>query len=186
MKSIHKITFAIALMVGGFSVASHGQYPDQPVNFVVPFPPGDAEDVLTRIIAKDFQAEYGVPAAVINKPGGGGGPFPGAMEVANGPSDGSMVGSFVIGVPVVGPNIGIDGLTKETFDPIGIFLTYPFVIATAKNSPYNTMQELAEYARNNKVVLGHFGAPLVPTQVTKALAKTMGFEWGSDAAYSGA
>ena len=71
----------------------------------------------------------------MNKPGGGGGPFPGAMEVANGPSDGSMIGSFVIGVPVVGPYIGMDGLTETTFESIGIFLTYPFVIAASKDAP---------------------------------------------------
>jgi tripartite-type tricarboxylate transporter receptor subunit TctC len=33
------------------------------------------------------------------------------------------------------------------------------------------------------VVLGHFGAPLTPTQVTMALAAEMGFSWASDAAF---
>ena len=61
------------------------EYPERPVEFVVPWPPGDAEDVLTRMIAEDFQEAYGVPAAVVNRPGGGGGPFPGAIEVANAP-----------------------------------------------------------------------------------------------------
>jgi tripartite-type tricarboxylate transporter receptor subunit TctC len=53
------------------------EYPEKPVNFIVPWPPGDLEDVLTRMIAEDFQKEYGVAAAVVNKPGGGGGPLPG-------------------------------------------------------------------------------------------------------------
>nr|MCS5542383.1 tripartite tricarboxylate transporter substrate-binding protein [SAR324 cluster bacterium] len=132
---------------------------------------------------EDFQAEYGVAAAVVNKPGGGGGPFPGAMEVAAADPDGSMVGSFVIGVPVVGPEIGIEGLTKETFEPLGIFLTYPFVIAVAGDAPYSSLHQLAYHAKSNKVTLGHFGDPLAPTQVTKAAAKIMGFEWGSDAAF---
>lgn len=166
-----------------FSGITFAQYPNKPVSFVVPWPPGDLEDVLTRIIAEDFQKEYGVATAVLNKPGGGGGPFPGAMEVARAPADGAMIGSFVMGVSVVGPNIGIDGLTTETFEPLGIFLTYPFVLATGENAPYSTMQELAEYAKKNKVALGHFGDPLVPTQITKAVAKKMGFQWGSDAAF---
>jgi len=33
------------------------------------------------------------------------------------------------------------------------------------------------------VVLGHFGAPLVPTQVTFGLAKELGFSFASDAAF---
>ncbi len=176
----------LTALVMGLCVITFGvqaDYPDKPVTFIVPFPPGDLEDVLTRIIADEFQNEYGVPAAVVNKPGGGGGPFPGAMEVANGPSDGSVVGSFVVDVPVVGPLIGIDGLNEKTFEPIGIFLTYPFVIAASADAPYKSMEELAAHAKNNKIALGHFGAPLAPTQVTLALAKTMGFEWGSDAAF---
>lgn len=166
--------------LGGAAVA---EYPEKPVSFVVPWPPGDLEDVLTRMIAEDFQNEYGVSAAVVNKPGGGGGPFPGAIGVANAPADGYTIGSFVVGVPVVGHQIGIDDLTPEKFDPLGIFLTYPFVIATSADAPYSNMDELAAYAQDNDVALGHFGDPLTPTQVTKALAVNKGFEWGSDAAF---
>ena len=159
------------------------EYPDKPVTFIVPWPPGDLEDILTRMIAEDFQEEYGVSAAVVNVPGGGGGPMPGAIQVANSPSDGSVIGSFVIGVPTLGHQVGIPELTPEKFDPIGIFLTYPFVIATGGDAPYQTMAELKEYAQSNEVVLGHFGAVLAPTQVTMAFAKSGGFEWGPDSAF---
>jgi len=171
---------AAALMSAGAALA---EYPEKPVNFIVPWPPGDLEDVLTRMIAEDFQTEYGIAAAVVNKPGGGGGPFPGAIEVANAPADGYTIGSFVIGVPVVGHEIDIPPLTPAKFDPLGIFLTYPFVIATSGDAPYSSMAELAAYARENEVALGHFGDVLTPTQVTKAYAKTAGFDFGSDAAF---
>lgn len=163
--------------------SAQADYPEKPVSFVVPWPPGDLEDILTRMIADEFQAEYGVPAAVVNKPGGGGGPFPGAVEVANAPADGYMVGSFIIAVPVIGPNVGIPELNPNPFEPIGNFLTYPFVIAAGGDAPYDDMQGLAEYARNNDVALGHFGAPLIPTRVTLAMAAKMGFEYASDAAF---
>lgn len=173
------VTFSVAVLI----TPAVAQYPDKPVQFVVPWPPGDMEDVLTRMIAEDFQAEYGQAAAVVNKPGGGGGPFPGAAEVAKAPADGSMIGSFVIGVPVIGPKVGIPELNPDPFEPVGIFLTYPFVIVTDKDKPYQSMAELAEYAKSNNVVLGHFGSPLIPTKVTLALAKNMGFSYGSDAAF---
>ena len=171
---------AVALMSGGAAMA---EYPEKPVNFVVPWPPGDLEDILTRMIAEDFQAEYGVPAAVVNKPGGGGGPFPGAIEVATAPADGYTIGSFVIAVPVIGHTIGIPELEPEKFDPLGIFLTYPFVLVASGDAPYSSMEELAGYAASNDVALGHFGAPLPPTRVSMAYAKTAGFEWGSEAAF---
>nr|WP_254446057.1 tripartite tricarboxylate transporter substrate-binding protein [Ruegeria sp. HKCCD7255] len=171
---------ALALGLAGPALA---EYPEKPVSFIVPWPPGDLEDVLTRMIAEDFQAEYGVPAAVVNKPGGGGGPFPGAVEVATAPADGYTIGSFVPAVSLIGHEIDIPELTPEKFDPVGIFLTYPFVVATSGNAPYSNMQELADYAKENDVFLGHFGDVLTPTQVTKALSATMGFEWGGDAAF---
>ena len=163
--------------------ASVAEYPEKPVSFVVPWPPGDLEDVLTRMIAEDFQAKYGVAAAVVNKPGGGGGPFPGAIEVANAPADGYTIGSFIVAIPVVGPNIGIPEPAPNPFEPLGAFLTYPFVIVASGDAPYDDMQGLAEHAKSNDVVLGHFGGPLIPTKVTMALAKEMNFTYASDAAF---
>jgi tripartite-type tricarboxylate transporter receptor subunit TctC len=171
---------ATALVAPSVALA---QYPEKPVSFIVPWPPGDLEDVLTRMIAEDFQTEYGVAAAVVNKPGGGGGPFPGAIEVANAPADGYTIGSFIIAIPVVGPQIGIPELNPNPFEPLGNFLTYPFVIAAGGEAPYDDIAGLAEHAKSNDVVLGHFGAPLVPTQVTMGLAKEMGFSFASDAAF---
>ncbi|MEZ5658340.1 MAG: tripartite tricarboxylate transporter substrate-binding protein [Burkholderiaceae bacterium] len=66
---------------------------------------------------------------------------------------------------------------------MGIFLTYPFVIVASKQAPYDSMKALAEHAKSHDVVLGHFGAPLIPTKVTLALARQMGFSYASDAAF---
>ena len=57
---------AFAAMVA-FTVPASAEYPEKPVRFVVPWPPGDLEDVLTRMIAEDFQKTYKQPAAVVNK-----------------------------------------------------------------------------------------------------------------------
>ncbi len=183
MIKLTKMATAMALGFAAFAGSAQADYPEKPVEFVVPWPPGDLEDVLTRMIAEDFSTAYGVPAAVVNKPGGGGGPFPGAIEVANAPADGYTVGSFIIAIPVVGPQIGIPALNPNPFEPLGNFLTYPFVIAAGANAPYDDMAGLAAHAKDNDVVLGHFGAPLVPTQVTLGLASEMGFSYAADAAF---
>lgn len=183
MSILSKSILAAGLAFSAMTGVAHAEYPEKPVQFIVPWPPGDLEDVLTRMIAEDFQKEYGVSAAVVNKPGGGGGPFPGAVEVAKAPADGYTIGSFIIAVPVVGPQVGIPELNPNPFVPLGNFLTYPFVIAAGKNAPYDDVAGLAKHAQTNDVVLGHFGAPLVPTQVTFGLAKKMGFKFSSDAAF---
>ena len=181
-KSINCLLGAALLTLGSLSAAD---YPDRPVTFIVPWPPGDAEDVLTRLVAETFQEKYGSAAAVVNKPGGGGGPFPGAAEVANAPADGYTIGSFVVGVPVIGHLIGMEELKEDTFEPLGIFLTYPFVLVAPANAPFDTLEEMAAYAKAHKLALGHLGPPLIPTKATFALAKKMGFAFGSEAAFDG-
>lgn len=183
MSKFTKSVTAMALALAAVTGSAQAEYPEKPVEFVVPWPPGDLEDILTRMIAEDFSETYGVPTAVVNKPGGGGGPFPGAIEVANAPADGYTIGSFIIAIPVVGPQIGIPELNPNPFVPLGNFLTYPFVIAVSGDAPYDDMAGLAAHAQENDVALGHFGAPLVPTQVTLGLAAEMGFSYGSDAAF---
>ena len=174
------LTTVLAMTLAG---TARAEYPEKPVQFIVPWPPGDLEDVLTRMIAEELQNETGVAAAVVNKPGGGGGPFPGAAEVARAPADGYTVGSFVIGVPTVGALLGIEGIARDTFEPIGIFLTYPFVLAAAGDAPYSDMAGLAAHAKDNKVALGHFGYGLVPTRVSIIAGMELGFEFGSEAAF---
>jgi len=180
-KLIIGASLAAAVLVGGIAPAQ-AEYPTSPVQFIVPWPPGDFEDILTRMIAKKMEEKTGVSASVVNKPGGGDGPFPGALEVLNGPTDGSMVGSFVIGVPIVGPVLDM-GIEEDSFTPVGIFLTYPFVLAASGDSGYSNMAELAAHAKDNDVVLGHFGAGLTPTRATMAAARKLDFEFADDSAF---
>ena len=93
------------------------------------------------------------------------------------------MGSFVIGVPTVGALLGIEGIARDTFEPVGIFLTYPFVLAAGGDAPYSDMAGLAAHAKDNKVALGHFGYGLVPTRASIIAAMELGFEFGSEAAF---
>jgi len=173
---------ALALSATMAATTAHAEYPTGPVQMIVPWPPGDFEDILTRMIAADMEAATGQAVSVVNRPGGGDGPFPGALEVLDAPADGSVIGSLVIGVPIVGPLLDI-GITEESFVPVGIFLTYPFVLAASGDAPYSNMAELAAYAQDNDVVLGHFGAGLTPTQVSFVAAQELGFEFADESAF---
>ena len=161
--------------------ADAGDYPERPVQFVVPWPPGDLEDVLTRLIAEEMQSQTGVPAAVVNVPGGGG--VVGATEVFQAEADGHTIGSFVIGIPTVQVQNGNAPYARDDFEPLGIFVTYPFVIATAADAPYADMVELAAYSQENEVSLGHFGFGLVPTRATILSMQDMGGTFTSEAAF---
>lgn len=183
------IPYALKVIVASTLLASTSvstvlmaaDYPNRPVKFIVPWPPGDLEDVLTRVIAEEMSKETGVPATVVNKPGGGG--VLGATTVAQSRPDGSVIGSFVVDLvtsQVVGGNAPY---AADAFVPVGIFLDYPFVLATKSDAPYNNLSELAAYAKTHDVSLGHFGYQATPTTITFQAAKQLGFEFTSDSAF---
>lgn len=183
MKKIIKLCAAATLAATTFFSfsTSAAEYPNRPVKLIVPWPAGDLEDILTRVIAEEMSAETGKPATVVNKPGGGG--VLGAAEVSRSRPDGLVIGSFVIDLVTSQLLAGNAPYDTDTFEPVGIFLDYPMVLAARADSPYNTMDELAEYSQNNKVSLGHFGYQAMPTAITFAAAKQKSINFSSDAAF---
>jgi tripartite-type tricarboxylate transporter receptor subunit TctC len=172
-----------ALVAAGVSTAAMiapalAEYPERPVTFVVPWPPGDLEDQLTRIIADAFTEETGKPAKVVNRPGGGA--VEGATFVSQASPDGYTIGSFVIDVPTVHVIKQAATYDRTTFEPVGIFLTYPFALVGRADAPYSDMASLAEYAKGNPVKLGHFGYDIIPTMATFKAAKDLGFSYAAD------
>src|SRR5262245_65946028 len=78
----------LALAVGIVAAPAHADYPDKSktIRIVVPYPPGGFNDTLGRIVAQKFTDDWGVPAVVENRPGGG--TLIGSDAVAKAPADG--------------------------------------------------------------------------------------------------
>jgi tripartite-type tricarboxylate transporter receptor subunit TctC len=181
MRNLTLLGSAAALALMALSGAALAEYPEKPVTFIVPWPPGDLEDVLTRLIAEELQKETGVPAAVVNKPGGGG--VVGGLEVATAAPDGYTIGSFTVGIPTV-KTMGADAqFAADALEPVGIFLTYPFLIAAKADAPYSTMAELAEHSKANPVRLAHFGYGIEPTMMTVFGLQELGGSFSAEAAF---
>ena len=78
---------ALALLAA--PVLAQGTFPDKPIKFVVPYPPGGGTDVIARIVQDRFQQALGQPI-VIDKRGGAAGSL-GTDIVAKSPADGYTV-----------------------------------------------------------------------------------------------
>lgn len=183
MKKLTKILSIATLLISPIlaGTPAMAEYPDRPVKFIVPWPPGDLEDIITRMIAEEMSKQTGTPASVINKPGGGG--IVGALDVARARPDGQTVGSFVADILTTQIHSGNAPYDQSTFEPVGIFLDYPFVIATKADAPYNNLEELAKYSQENDIALGHFGYQALPTAITFKAAAQQGIRIASDSAF---
>ncbi|MAD46059.1 MAG: transporter [Oceanospirillaceae bacterium] len=182
MKFVSHVLLALMLPCLIFPLAARAaDYPDGPVTFIVPWPEGDLEDHLTKLIAKELTAETGVATDVKFIPGDAG--ATGAAVVAEAPADGQMIGSLVnhlLTTKVMGGEVSWN---FKTFSPIGIFLDYPFVIAARADAPYNNLNELAEYSHSHNLSLGHFGNGITPTALTFKMADDFQIKISSDKAY---
>ena len=70
MKKVVSVAFALLASVS-FTGVAMAEYPERPISIIEPWPPGDVDDQLLRVIAEQFTIETGVPAKVVNRHGGG-------------------------------------------------------------------------------------------------------------------
>lgn len=138
----------IAAALGMAMGASHAQDfpPKRPVTMVVGFAAGGSADIAARIIAKKLSENIGQNVVVDNKPGAGGNLAHG--QVANGPSDGSMLLFGSIGPLTISPH-----LMKLRYDPlkdlapITMGVVFPNVLVVPAGTGIKT---LADYVAKAK------------------------------------
>ncbi len=110
---------------------------------------GGSSDVGARLITPLIEKELGVPVQVVNKPGAGW--QVGLTELAKSKPDGYTFGMAVL--PQAN-TIYLDPERKAAFDrksfqPIGLQVQDPGVIAVASSSKYKTLQDLIDDAKAN-------------------------------------
>ncbi len=130
-----------------FSGAVHAQaWPAKPIRFVVPYPPGGSNDVLTRITAQAMSPGLGQQIVIDNRGGAGG--MIGADNVAKSPPDGYSVvnvqASFTANAAL---------RTKMAYDPIadfayiGMMARGPLLAVVHPSLPVKNIRELIALAK---------------------------------------
>ena len=181
MRKLINTCLAAALTTAGLVTSAFAEYPVRPVTFIEPWPPGDVDDQLLRIIVEEFSKETGVPGKVVNRPGGFG--VEGAQAVAAAKADGYTVGNLLIDIPTSYIVQGFAPYKREDFEVVGLFMNYPFILAAPSDAPYSSLAELAEYAKSHDVRLAHFGFETIPAQQTFEAARQLGFEFSTETGY---
>lgn len=123
-----------------------GAYPDKPIKFVVPYPPGGGTDVVARIVQQRLQAALGQPIVIDNK-GGAGGSL-GTDLVAKAAPDGYTVlftlSSHTIN-PAIFPKLPFD--TIKDFEPVGLVASLPQLLAANMAVPVRNVADVVAQAK---------------------------------------
>ena len=143
---------AAMLLVPATAQAQASTYPDRPIRFLVPYPPGGGTDVIARIVQERFQVALGQPIVIENKGGAGG--SVGTDVVAKAAPDGYTVlftlSSHTIN-PAIFPKLPFD--TLKDFEPVGTVASLPQILVANPQFAPNTVAELIALAKAKPATL---------------------------------
>ena len=127
------------LALAGLGITAHAQpaaadWPNKPIRWVVPFPPGGAMDAIARTLGEKAGKTLGQPFVIENKPGAGGNI--GADYVAKQPGDGYTMMITSIGMATNKPlysKLNYDPI--KDFAPVSLLAVVPNVLVTNATQP---------------------------------------------------
>ncbi|MBV1798331.1 tripartite tricarboxylate transporter substrate binding protein [Siccirubricoccus sp. G192] len=136
-----------AMLAAPRLLRAQGAWPERPVRIIVPFPPGQAADIFTRVYADELSRRWPQRVVVENRGGGAGAP---ALEAgARAAPDGYTLiagTSGTLGVnPSVLPRIPYDA--ERDFAFITNVVVLPLLIVAHPSFPGRTVQQVVEVAR---------------------------------------
>jgi len=134
-----------ALLVFAAS-AAHAQYPQRPVQVIVPWGAGGGTDATARIIATLLEKELKQPFNVVNRTGGSG--VVGHQAIASAPADGYTIGMITVEITMM-HWVGLTPLKHTDYTPIGLVNADPAGVHVRVDSPYKSVKDLIAAIKAN-------------------------------------
>jgi tripartite-type tricarboxylate transporter receptor subunit TctC len=149
-----RLAAGVAAITAAFAASApaalaQSTYPNKPVRMVVPFPPGQATDIVARLLADALGKQWGQQVVIENR--GGGASIPGMILGRDAAPDGYTLtfgSSGSIGVnPSLYPTLPYDPL-KDFAMVNGVFVV-PLMIVAHPSAPYANIKELIAAAKKD-------------------------------------
>jgi tripartite-type tricarboxylate transporter receptor subunit TctC len=163
-----------------FATLAYAQsYPTKPIRLIVPFPPAETMDVMSRLIAPKLGERLGQPVVIENRPGASG--MLGLDLVAKAAPDGYTIGAGQGGNMVILPHTSrnIPYHVLQDFAPIALSTTNYLAIVGALNAPFKNIREMVAFAKANpgKLTLATNGEGGFPHLAFEHLRTMAGFSF---------
>ena len=160
--SIRNIALAAlaVLLAAAAPALAQKTYPTKPVRMIVPFPPGQATDIVARLLADSLTRAWDQQVIVDNRGGGAG--IPGMLAGRDSPADGYTVTFGTSGTIGVNPSLyaNLPYAPLKDFAMVnGVFIV-PLMIVAHPSAPYATLKDLVAAAKKDpgKLNWGYAGA----------------------------
>jgi tripartite-type tricarboxylate transporter receptor subunit TctC len=145
LKTLARVCVGISMALTAHIALAQSTYPDKPVRWIVPFPPGGAMDGIARALGEQVAKKTGHPIVIENKSGAGGNI--GVDFVAKAPADGYTMVITSIGMATnryLYPKLAYDPV--KDFAPVSLLAIVPnmLVVNPAKIQARNIKEFIAE------------------------------------------
>ena len=142
-----------ATLAAGLTLAAGAalaEYPERPINMIIPYGAGGATDISARTIAEPLGEAVGRPLVMANVTGAGG--ATGSVAVQNAKPDGYTMLFARVGSHSVSPAMKATlPYTLDDFRFVTVYEINPFACAVAADSDIKTMDDLIEKAKTDGV-----------------------------------
>jgi tripartite-type tricarboxylate transporter receptor subunit TctC len=130
------------------TVATAQEYPNRPIKFIVPYPPGGGTDVIARIVQEPLAAELGQPIVIDNRGGAAGNV--GTDVAAKSPADGYTV-LFTLSSHTINPKLynALPFDVERDFVPVSLVTLVPQILVAHPSVPATNVRELIALAKAN-------------------------------------
>lgn len=124
-------------------VQGKDDYPNKPIDMIVPTTTGGSQDLTSRIVSAYLSQKWNVPVNVINKPGGNS--VPGSLVVQNAEPNGYTVLNVTSSATSF-QQVGIKDLPYNVFDRtfLGITNVFPNVFIVPSKSTSKTLKDVID------------------------------------------
>jgi tripartite-type tricarboxylate transporter receptor subunit TctC len=160
--------------------AAQDKYPSRPIKVLVPYAPGGAVDIVTRIVTEEMRQKLGQTFVVENKPGAYG--ILAIQDMARARPDGYTIMFGNNNANVITPILYAKKFTID-YDrdviPVARVADVPaFLIATKQDFPPTNFAEFVAYAKQNpgKLRFGSVGVGSFPQFDMEILSRRVGIE----------
>jgi tripartite-type tricarboxylate transporter receptor subunit TctC len=143
--SSRSIVVVLGLLAGWVPAVNAAEFPNKPIRWIIPFPPGGSNDVLGRYIGIKLGERMGQQIVIDNRGGANG--IIGAHLAAEAPADGYTL--LMISTSWI-MNAAIRKLpysVEKSFDPISMIASSPNSIVTHPNEGFKSLQDLVAQAK---------------------------------------
>ena len=153
-------------------------FPNRPVRFVIPSPPGGSPDILTRLLTDRMAKNTGKQFVVDYRPGGG--TAVASLYVARQPADGYTVyytgPSFTV-TPAVNRQFASTVDIRTAFDPVTLAAAAPFLLVVNPAVPARSVPELVAWLRANPGACNYAANPgTTPHLLVEQLRQPLGLD----------